>query len=339
MSTCSRGPPVRRTDQDIAGSEPICRACQNTDGNEVLAAREMMFGRRDWFDYVRCGVCGALSIATIPEDLDSYYPSDYYSFTSVAEPYQPVLSHLKRLRSEFALRAPAWIARRLSTRVIPVEVLRLTGLGLTTRSRVCDVGCGGGDVLIVLRRQGFRNLRGIDPFLPQSEVRIADVALLRQRACDLEGSWDVFTMHHVLEHVADPLGELQQLAARLEPDGAIVIGVPLADGWCAKHYGSDWVQIDAPRHLMVPTVKAMNILADAAGLRVQRVTWDSWSMQFWGSEQNRLDIPMMSADAYRIECPGSGPFPAEQIAEWERRAVELNRIGAGDAASFVLRHR
>ncbi len=54
-----------------------------------------------------------------------------------------------------------------------------------------------------------------------------------------------------------------------------------------------------------------------------------------------MGIALMSDDAYRVGCPGTGtgPFSAEQHAEWERRAVELNRRRAGDAASFVLRRR
>lgn len=321
-------------------TQTSCRACRNRHDNELLVVREMMFGRRDRFDYVRCGRCGALSIATIPDDLDTHYPSDYYSFAEVAQPSSTrLVVHAKRLRSELALRAPAEIGRRLTTRVVPVEILRLRGLGLTTRSRLCDVGCGVGNALVTLQGQGFRNLYGIDPFLSHAEERVAGVVLRRQRVCELEGRWDAFTLHHVLEHVPDPLDELRELAARLEPNGAIVVGVPLADGWSARHYGADWVQIDAPRHLMVPTVRAMNLLAEAAGLRVESTTWDSWSMQFWGSEQNRLDIPMTSANAYRVEDPGSGPFSDDQIAEWEQRAEELNLMQAGDAASFVLRHR
>jgi len=302
----------------------------------------MMFGRRDRFDYVRCGRCQALSITALPEDLDSYYPPDYYSFAAAPDTHarRHPRAHARRLRSELALRAPAPVARRLRSRAnLPVEVMRLAGLGLTTRSRVCDVGCGGGRELAELRCQGFRNLLGIDPYLGQAEARIGDVVLRRQHVGDLDGRWDLFTLHHVLEHLPDPVGELRQLAARLEPEGAIVVGVPLADGWCARHYGPDWVQIDAPRHLMVPTVKAMDVLAYAAGLRVERVTWDSWSMQFWGSEQYRMDIPLVSEQGYRLECPGTGPFSAEQHAKWERRAEELNRRQAGDAASFVLRHR
>lgn len=308
----------------------------------MLAVREMMFGRRDRFDYVRCGHCGAFSLTAPPKDLASYYPPDYYSFAAGADTYgrRHPRAHVWRLRSELALRAPARVARRLGSRAnVPVQVMRLTGLGLTTRSRICDVGCGGGRELAELRRQGFRNLLGIDPYLGQPEVSIGDVVLRRQHVRDLDGRWDLFTLHHVLEHLPDPLGELRQLAARLEPEGAIVVGVPLADGWCARYYGPDWVQIDAPRHVMVPTVKAMEILADAAGLRVKRVTWDSWSMQFWGSEQYRMDIPLMSEQSYRLDCPGTGPFSVEEHAKWERLAEKLNRRQAGDAASFVLCHR
>jgi len=337
---------------------PACRACQNADGNETLAVREMMLGHRDRFDYVQCARCGALSISAVPADLGRYYPADYYSFAATDEARgRQLFAQARRVRTEVALRTPAAVARRLSSRrevrldaptpvarlrsraEVPVGVRRLIGLGLTTRSRICDVGCGSGRELAELRRQGFRDLYGIDPFLAEDHLHAGDVALRRRHVRDLDGGWDLFTLHHVLEHLLDPAGDLRELAARLKADGAIVVGVPLADGWAARHYGPDWVQIDAPRHLMVPTVAAMGILAEAAGLRIERVTWDSWSLQFWGSEQYRLDIPLRSDEGYRPLSRGSGPFSEEQHAAWDRRAVELNRRRDGDAASFVLRHR
>ena len=57
-----------------------CKICNNTQGHQLVFAREMMFGFRDEFLYFKCPVCGCLQIADIPKNLSKYYPENYYSF-------------------------------------------------------------------------------------------------------------------------------------------------------------------------------------------------------------------------------------------------------------------
>lgn len=314
-----------------------CRACTNQLSNQLLQVREMMYGTGETFTYIHCGACGALSIEQIPENLGAHYPADYYSFKDV----RPVadcalIARSKRMRTQIFLRIRRGSALQELLR-LPAHVQLLQGLGLNTRSRVCDIGCGNGSSLLALKREGFTNLHGIDPFLAASETTIGGVSLTRQTVDELEGGWDAFTLHHVFEHFPDPRSAICDLAQRLNQGGVIVIRVPLADGQAARKYGADWVQIDAPRHLMVPTVSTMRLLADLANLELHSVAWDSWSFQFWGSEQIRRGIPLRSAMSYSPESGTLGPFSPNEIAAFERRAEELNAAEAGDAGVFVLR--
>jgi hypothetical protein len=71
-----------------------CKICGNTENNNVVIAREMMFGFRDEFKYFKCSFCGCLQIVEYPEDLSGYYPETYYS-------YKSVVVHSKMLRRIF----------------------------------------------------------------------------------------------------------------------------------------------------------------------------------------------------------------------------------------------
>jgi SAM-dependent methyltransferase len=58
------------------------------------------------------------------------------------------------------------------------------------------------------------------------------VAFLRHHRLDVppeDGSFDLVILHHVLEHVAEPLGLLRQLARSLRDGGVLFISVPRLD--------------------------------------------------------------------------------------------------------------
>jgi hypothetical protein len=142
--------------------------------------------------------------------------------------------------------------------------------------------------------------------------------------------------HHSFEHLADPAETLRQVEARLAPGGRCLIRLPLADSEAWAQYGVDWVQLDAPRHLFLHTRRSLALLAEGAGLEIEAVEHDSYALQFWGSEQYRRDIPLMSEQSYRWGA-GAPVFTTEQIAGWATESERLNREGRGDQAAVYLR--
>lgn len=312
-----------------------CRACGNRAYNTTLVAREMMFGLRESFEYVRCAECAALSLVNLPEDLAAYYPPDYYSFqTTELALRRPLVAAAKRARAAVVLRLPPSIIHRLVvTGRAPVVFDWVAGLGLSPAARIVDVGSGGGACLADFAREGFTGLLGIDPYLDDAA---SGPMPLRKLAIDqLTGNWDLLMFNHSLEHVADPPATLRAARERLAPGGAILVRVPLADGYAARHYGANWVGVDAPRHTMVPTHDTMKILAARAGLRVKRVFYDTHSQHFWASEQYVRDIPLLDDRSYCVDRSRS-IFGPEEIAHWESRCRTLNDEGRADAGGFLL---
>lgn len=312
--------------------------CGHRDGNHRHTAREMMFGRRDRFDYVECAGCGCLQIETIPHNLGDYYGPDYYSISGDLD--QEFASKEKKrrhgLRARLLLSLPDLLAKRVRFADMRRPLWSLRRALPSRRGRILDVGCGAGRLLYLLSLAGWRRGYGVDPFLPEDLCYANGLKVQRGSLDEVEGGWDLIMFHHSFEHVPDPLASLRAAAQRLTRTGTCVLRIPVADCEAWRRYGADWVQLDAPRHLHLFTRKSIEILAAQAGLRVVGVAHDSYEIQFWGSEQYRRDIPLFAEGSFRWGN-GAPIFSPAQIKQWQQESERLNRAGAGDQAVFYLK--
>lgn len=314
-----------------------CRFCTSERPGREIVAREMLFGYRDEFDYVECSRCGSLQIKEVPADLSKYYPQDYYSFSVQRD---AVLKRWVKKRRFQAVYGEGGLLGRLVVGLWgkPPLASWLKPTGAAFDDAILDVGSGSGDLLLQLHDVGFTNLIGVDPFLTHDKTLVDGVCVLKRELREVDGRYDLIMFNHSLEHVPRPEEELRAAARLLETGKHVVVRLPLAGSYAWRTYGADWVQLDAPRHLCVPTEEGMRSLADRTGYEVDDVLYESRSFQFWGSEQYRRDIPHMDERSYR-QHPKRSLFSVEDIRAFQRRAEELNQAGDGDEACFFLRKR
>lgn len=135
-----------------------------------------------------------------------------------------------------------------------------------------DVGCSNGAFVKCARDLGFQ-AKGID-------VQPDIIEYLRkQHLCDVElgdllglqypaKSFDVITLHDVVEHYYDPEPELQEVARVMKDDGLLVIECP--DRLCdeAKEQGLEWRHIRYRVHLWVFSQADMEALLNRVGLTI-----------------------------------------------------------------------
>ena len=313
-----------------------CVVCQEPVSDEgIFATREMMLGTRDAFHYFSCTDCGSLTLVDPPSDWTRYYPLDsYYSIGESSVLYAP--SWRRRRKTDVFLRAPRRLVsltsrrsktRRLST---PVWYPWFHALRLSRSSRFLDVGSGTGVLLHKLAADGFRWLVGVDPFIEAPLAYPDGVRIVKGEIGDVSGKFDMVMFHHSLEHMAGPAEQLAAAAAVLSASGAILVRIPVADSWAFRHYGSDWVQLDPPRHQIILTDRAMERVADQCGLSLQRTYRDSAAFQMWGSELYRRNARLLDARP-------SDHFSSVELEAFQRQADDLNGCADGDQGVYILR--
>jgi SAM-dependent methyltransferase len=312
-----------------------CRLCGAAcDGPFV--AREMMFGGGETFDYHRCRRCGLLQIAKYPENLGQYYSERYYSLDSPAvapSRFPRLAGWLRRSRARHGLGRRDPVGALLARLRPPPECYTwFKHAGVTFDSAILDVGCGDGAFLRYLRGEGFRALEGVDPFAHERDRRQPGF-VIRHALAELARTFDFVLLDDSLEHMPDQRAVLRQVRSVCAPSGWVCLGLPLVgEAW--RIYQTDWVQLDPPRHLYLHTEASVALLAQETGFRVERVIYDSTPFQFWGSEQYRMNVPLLDE---RSHARRPGLFTPEQLGQWERRSRELNDQRSGDHATFLLR--
>lgn len=318
----------------------VCRICGNERENRTVVAREMMFGTREEFEYLECSACGTLQICEVP-DLSRHYPEGYLSFDAsvpVAETAfrrattRYVGQHLLKgtsLIGKWLYRKSPWLGGYFP------ESLRRFPLGIDFNSHILDFGCGDGALLRSLHYFGFTDLTGADAFIEQDIVHPEGLTIYKRGLSQLEPPFDLIMLHHSFEHLADPARTLEELRNLMQETSWCLIRIPVK-GYAWEKYGTNWVQMDPPRHLFLYTEKAFRELVEAAGFSVEYSYYDSGAFQFWGSEQYALDIPLED-ERSMWKSPSSGLFTPEQIEDWTAEAEILNREGRGDMACFYLK--
>lgn len=314
--------------------------------NDVLVVRENMFGIEEDFDYGVCAACGSLALISIPDDMSSYYPTNYYSVdldpeqalgaSGVRQFAQVVIGSVLWGRGVLSGAATALIPRRqLRTLVSVLSSIRRAGLINGRKTRVLDVGCGSGMLVFALGLAGVKDVTGLDPFMLAERTLSTGGRLRRQDLSEVEGLYDLIMFHHSFEHVRDPEAILREALKRLTPGGRILIRMPTPSSQTFETYGAAWVQLDAPRHLVVLSRAGVDRLCERVGATVVSVDDDSTGFQFWGSEQYLRGIPLMDGGSVMV-TPRDTPFSKAQLQSWEKQAVALNGQGRGDQAAWVI---
>jgi 2-polyprenyl-3-methyl-5-hydroxy-6-metoxy-1,4-benzoquinol methylase len=141
-------------------------------------------------------------------------------------------------------------------------------------ARVLDVGCGSGVLLARMQKLGWQ-VDGVE--VDPDGVKAARARGVPVRLGTLEeqkfpdGHFDAVHSAHVIEHVYDPVGLLRECHRVLKPGGTLVVLTPNIKSSGHKHFGSAWLNLDPPRHLVLFSQATLRQAAEAAGLTIHRL--------------------------------------------------------------------
>jgi SAM-dependent methyltransferase len=216
-------------------------------------------------------------------------------------------------------------------RPLPGDIASLVTIKARPTDHILDMGCGAtASFLNTMARLGFKNLLGADPFISSDTVSSLGVKIIKKYLSGLEGPFDLIMFHHSFEHVSDPQETLSNVRKLLKPGGRCLIRMPMPSSETFEVYGADWVALDPPRHLSLPSREGMQILARKYGFVMEAMFDDSTRFQFVASELYLRNIPLLEQNELK-------EFSSKTLKEYDKRAARLNALNRGDSMAFVLK--
>src|SRR5690554_5704871 len=198
--------------------------------------KENYYGRKSEFKYFM-GKHGELLIEELPADLASYYPDDYHCH-SITDERRNIKERLKlRIKKAIIFNQEGNPLYYLSKNVtLSPQMQAFAQLKLPKTAKILEVGCGGGDFVRELNSLGFKNVKGIDPYLPES----LDNSPLFERKFifDMEEKFDCIYSNHSLEHMDNHNRVFEKLRKLVCDGGRILIRTPVSNSIALKEYGA-----------------------------------------------------------------------------------------------------
>jgi len=259
---------------------PLCLLCDQPGKVLYCAVSDWLWGVDGQWNIRNCSGCdlGWLDPEPLDEDIFKLY-SNYYTHGA------PPATRFDALRKEVLNRilprlgysrqpSAGMLGRFLShtrswARAAAMEVMDLPA---SMTGNLLDIGCGSGEFLLRMQSLGWK-VAGVEPDRAAAkyaqsrglEVVHGDISDVSQDA-----AFDVITMNHVIEHVADPVILLRQCAKRLRgPHSRLVITTPNMRSLGHRWFRQYWRGLEVPRHLTLFSSKALGKCLEGAGLRVQ----------------------------------------------------------------------
>jgi 2-polyprenyl-3-methyl-5-hydroxy-6-metoxy-1,4-benzoquinol methylase len=322
-----------------------CPGCGGAQGTPAeVDVRDARYGVAGTWTFLRCSDCGLVYLAETLADSAQGYPSTYrqhrpHGTVRLDRPWSPardarsVLLELQGYRRLPRVVLPRPLVRS-ALALPPVRVRAAYGLLLMPPQRsggsLLDIGCGNGRFLTVMRMLGWR-VHGIEP-----DERSAENARRSSGAridADLDDGlyppahFDVITLNHALEHIADPVTLLARCFRLCRPGGLLGIAVPNWRALGHRLFGRDWYALEAPRHVVMYEPRTLERTLDGAGFRVRSIRtssvrqWEAaWRMS-WKFRTGRASTRGLLAAWAAVTAVASavGNDAGEEVIAWAQK--------------------
>lgn len=257
-------------------SKTICHLCDSETDVRFLFREVFDFEYETYkpVDFVVCEKCNLIFQKPLPEksEVKNFYPKSYRNYLPVGNGFFQTIK-----KAQFKN-----LAKKL-TRYF------------TKDSKILEIGFGNGQLLIELKKLGYRNLYGGD--FSDSNFKNLEAESIKLSASDIEESFpfnekfDVIIMNNVIEHFLDPFKVLASCKSHLTPEGKIIFLTPNTAALDFKIFKRYWAGLHTPRHTFLFNMKNLKKLANK--MNFSRITHESiidpgqWAISVQNYFQNR----------------------------------------------------
>ena len=246
---------------------PDCYVCGSIGTPLYSALPDRIFGVPGTWNFSLCSnpECGLVWLDPAPlED-------------EISKAYNIYYTHSERRHEQFFY----WLVRVGLARITWLRRWERKSSYMTleheTPGLLLDIGCGSGVFLERMRAMGW-DVEGVD-FDAQAvkrartaglEVHYGEVTSMKYS----ENRFDAVTMNHVIEHVFDPIGLLQECHRILKGGGRLIVVTPNVSSRAHQQFGSSWRDLDPPRHIRLFSPGTLRNCAERSGF-LHIKTWTS----------------------------------------------------------------
>jgi 2-polyprenyl-3-methyl-5-hydroxy-6-metoxy-1,4-benzoquinol methylase len=278
-----------RTNEGIRVQEGLwCLLCRREGRLQYQGLRDRLFAAPGVWALRRCSECGLLWLDPHPvaDDIGKLYEQYFtHGATNGAAHFADLWSTVRnavlaaRLGYDGLAGGPLskGLGKFLSS-IGPIrEMVELSVMALdaSRKGKLLDVGCGSGQFLAEMRALGWETV-GVEPDREAVKIGRERLGLCiyegRLEEADFpEESFDAITMHHVIEHVPNPIGFLQACHRLLKPGGKLVAVTPNIESLGHYLFKKSWLHLDPPRHLYLFSPYTLIACAERAGIQVSEI--------------------------------------------------------------------
>ncbi|MCD6565599.1 MAG: class I SAM-dependent methyltransferase [Bacteroidales bacterium] len=261
-----------------------CRICNNTIFKQILTLPDIRYRTsKKYFDIVKCEHCGVFITCEDTHIVNSepYYSSDYGPFIEEkhkSKSQQGKQTVTKKISRKFQPGRKSIFLYKY-TQIALSRLSWMQQVTIRPESKILDVGCGTG--IIGSHLADFAEVVGIEPNASAAQLaRDKGLQVVTGTLNDFNSQeqFDLVLLSHVLEHLPDPLADIQHIHQILKPKGKLIIAVPNVNALERKIFNKYWDGWDVPRHIHHFNPKSLRFLLRKAGFEPGQIYYEQYSL-------------------------------------------------------------